>query len=296
MSLRKLYAVSFCLTLLGMISFFTGFLLSAVVTLSSSGLNSLGGAVAAVVSSPFVYTFNVSGLLNEASPMDSSSSPYWWVNSGGQLVLSSGYGSTMQGDIPAGDRWHDIYSKNNPGDTDNGSHPQNLFRLVTRSKWSNVEEQASFYIVRDNFSNSSNRNLSNGLLFFSRYQNGNSLYYSGLRVDGTAVIKKKYNGIYYTMAQKKIFPGTYSGTQSNVNLIPHEKWINLLSDTVTNSDGSVTVTLFMRLPGEASWTKLIQATDKKQFGGTPPIIESGYAGIRTDFMDVKFQNFRLKTL
>src|SRR6185369_4786389 len=99
----------------------------------------------ATVLSPFVYSFNVSGALQEAGSIDQSTSPYWWVNSGGTLLMQSGVGETMQGDDPATDKWHQLYAKSNPVDTDTGAHPQNLFRLVTRSMWENVQEQAQFF-------------------------------------------------------------------------------------------------------------------------------------------------------
>jgi hypothetical protein len=250
----------------------------------------------APVSSTFVYSFNAPGVLQESGSMDTTSSPYFWLSSGGELATGNYVGETMQGDDTVGDYWQTLYEKNNPLDTDNGIHPQNLFRLVTRSFWSDFSEQAGFYIVKDNFSASPNRNASNGLFFMSRYQDQYTLYYAGVRVDGTAVIKKKYHGTYYTMAHAHIFPGTYSGWQDAVNLLPHGEWIQLKNTAVTNADGSVTLTLFMMLPGSTSWGKLLSAADTGQYAGTPAILGPGYAGIRTDFMDVEFNNFRLASI
>lgn len=247
--------------------------------------------------SPYVYSFNVDGILNEAGAIEMSTSPYWWVNSGGELLITDGIGATMQGEAPEDNPWRMRYAKNNPVDTDEGLHPQNIFRLVTRSMWNDASEQARFYIVRDNFSSSPNRNESNGLLLFSRYElGGQTLYYAGIRVDGTAVIKKKYHGIYYTMEQKQIFPGTYRAPQSEKNLIPHQEWIALRADTITAEDGTVRISLSMQREDEADWATLLTAQDKGQYGDTPPITGSAYMGIRTDFMDVKFQSFKLTSL
>ncbi len=129
----------------------------------------------------------------------------------------------------------------------------------------------------------------------SRYRdNGKTLYYTGIRVDGTAVIKKKYNGTYYTMAQKKIIPGTYDRTK-NPNLLPHRTWIDLKQTTLTHPDGSVTVSLAMKQVGERSWTELLSAIDDgKRYDRTPVILGESAAGIRTDFMDVRFDNYRLE--
>lgn len=280
--------------------------LSAFVLVASLGLlaptlfKKAPNTPAIIVTSPFQYFFSTSGTLYESGSMDESTSPYWWVNSGAKLSLSEGLGQTIQGNLLQTDRWRLIYAIADPIDTDSGARPQNIFRLVTRSTWNNVRLEASYYITADNFSSSQNRNASNGLLLMSRYtMDGDTLYYAGIRVDGTAVIKKKINGIYYTMAQEPVFPGTYSisgSTGTSKNLLPHKTWIRLRSDTVTNPDGSVTVKLSMQNPDGTGWQKLLTATDTGQYGNTAPIIGARYSGIRTDFMDVKFENFLAQTL
>ncbi len=250
-----------------------------------------------IVPSPFLYQFNSTGTLYEAGSAYESTSPYWYLNSGGKLILTGTVGETIQGDLPLGDKWRTIYAAANPVDTDLGLHPQNLFRLVTKASWENTTAQAQFFIKKDELSASPNRNESNGLLLFSRYgDEGQTLYYSGVRVDGTAVIKKKYKGTYYTMAQKAIFPGTYSH-DTNPNLIPHNEWISLKTTTKTNADNSVTITLSMLRQGQTTWTQLLTTTDTgKNFGSTPAITGLFLAGIRTDFMDVQFENFRIDSL
>lgn len=250
--------------------------------------------LAAVVASPYVYSFNSAGAVNETASMNESTSPYWWVNSGGRLLMDGSIGTTMRGDAPLLDRWRLTYSLSNPIDTDQGRHPQNLFRLVTRSEWKNVRVSAAFKILKDNWSASPNRNASNGLLFMLRYQEGDTLYYAGLRVDGMAIIKKKYRGVYYTVAQKQEFAGTYA-QGGKINVLPHDSWIGLRGETVNNADGSVTVRLYRQL-GDGSWKKLLEAKDSGQFAGTAPITESGYLGIRTDFMDVALDSFRAENL
>lgn len=211
--------------------------------------------------------------------------------------MNGGTGATIQGALSLTDPWRLLYSAANSLDTDNGLHPQNLFRLVTKSKWGNVSEEASFYIVRDHLSTSPNRNASNGLLFMSRYADaGQTLYYAGIRVDGTAVIKKKYKGTYYTMVQKAVFGGAYALPKDDKNLLPHSEWLALKSETVTTSSGGVNVILYMKRANESVWTKLVEANDSGQYGSTPPITAAGYGGIRTDFMDIKFENFKLQTI
>jgi len=249
-------------------------------------------AIAALsFSAPWNYSYTIDGTLKETGSMSETSSPYWWLNSGGYMTLKNGRGMTAQGTVPTTNVWRQAYNASNSLDTDGGTHPQNLFRLVSRSQWNNVALESQYKIIRDNFSSSPNRNASNGLLLMSRYRDdGQTLYYAGIRVDGTAVIKKKNKGTYTTLAQKKIFSGTYVDGGS-VNLIPHSTWLTLRFETQTTSDGSVTVRLLMKKAGETSFIKLVETKDSSS-----PIIGSGYTGIRTDFMDVEFDNFKAQAI
>lgn len=246
-------------------------------------------STAAVVSSPFRYTFNFDGILQEAESQQESSSPYWWLNSGARLIISNGTGKTIQNELSPNDKWRLIYLSSNPIDTDNGYHPQNLFRLITRSKWQNSQEIAYFRIIRDQLSSSPNRDAYNGLLLMSRYQDGNNLYYSGIRVDGNAIIKKKINGVYYTLASKKTFSGTYNKLL-NPNLLPKNTWIGLKIQ-INNTNGKVYIKLYMDKNRTGNWTLIAEAIDDGKYGS--PLLNEGYAGIRTDFMDVEFDDFRM---
>ncbi|MDO8572392.1 MAG: hypothetical protein Q7S11_01320 [bacterium] len=251
-------------------------------------------SVAAIVNSPFYYTFKVDGVLDEAGKMDDSSSPYWWLNSGGQFYLKDGIGKTVQRELAKFNKWRLTYAASNPIDTDNGYHPQNIFRLVTRSKWRNFSQEASFQNVKLNMSTSTNRNASNGILLVNRYQDGNNLYYTGIRVDGAAVIKKKIKGVYYTMAYKPFYKAdTLYNRDTNPNLIPTLKWIGLKSEVKTNSDNTVSIKLFIDKDKTGNWVLVAEAKDDgKNYGGVP-ILNEGYAGIRTDFMDVLFDDYRI---
>lgn len=239
------------------------------------------------VSGNLHYQFSVDGNLSETGSMHESSSPYWWLNSGGYMTLHGNRGMTAQGTVPTVNEWRKIYASANSLDTDNGTHPQNLFRLVSRTTWNDVRLEGRYKINRDNFSSSPNRNASNGLLLMSRYRDsGQTLYYAGVRVDGNAVIKKKLNGAYTTLAQKQIYSGSYVDG-GKVNLIPHDAWVGLKSETVTNADGSVTIRLYVKNPSASTYTKVLEVKDSSS-----PIKEAGYMGIRTDFMDVEFDDFK----
>jgi hypothetical protein len=249
----------------------------------------------AQVGSPFLYTFKTNGILEEAGAMEESSSPYFWLNSGGRLIIEGGTGKTVQEALPSLQRWRVAYALANPVDTDQGFHPQNLFRLITRSQWKDAREEFVFSIVRDQLSESPNRNASNGVLLMMRYVDSDNLYYAGLRVDGAAVIKKKYKGTYYTLATAPRF-GTNYDRVSRPNLLPKNRWMGLRAEVRTLSDGSVALSLYSDENLDGSWDLLLTAHDTGDKTGGEPIRTGGYAGIRTDFMDVEFDNFRLTTL
>ncbi len=154
--------------------------------------------------------------------------------------------------------------------------------------------EAYFKIDQLNLSDSPNRNQTNGLFLFNRYQTGDSLYYTGLRVDGAAVIKKKIFGTYYTMAVKKVFTnGTYD-RDKNQNLLPLHEWIGVRSEVSTQADKSVLIKIFTDVGRTGNWQLAAEAIDDGQKYGGAPILAPGYAGIRTDFMDVKFDDYSIK--
>jgi len=246
-------------------------------------------------SNVFLDTFNSDGTLYESANSAMSTSPYWWLDSGAKLILSGGVAHTVEGSLSQTDPWFINYSKNNPQDTDGGYHPQNIFRLVTKGSWTNYIEEAYFKIDALNLSASPNRNESNGLLLFNRYENGDNLYYAGIRVDGAAVIKKKINGTYYQMAYQKIFSGAYDPVKSP-NLLPINIWIGIRTVVTNNASGGAVVKLYTDIGKTGKWMLVLQATDSGTVLGGSPFIGAGRGGIRTDFMDVEFDNFKVTSL
>ncbi len=247
------------------------------------------------VTSTFTYNFSGTTVLQEAGSMQESTSPYWWLNSGGQFMLTNGVGTTVEGALPTDNKWRILYSRSNPMDTDNGFHPQNIFRFVTKASWQNLQQEAFFRIDADEMSSSTNRNESNGLLLFNRYQDGANLYYTGIRVDGTAVIKKKTGGVYYTMDYEPVITdkGVYD-RMKNPNLLPEHTWIGLRSVVKTLPDNTVQIQLYANFDG--MWKLVAQAVDDGHTYGGPVITTPGHGGIRTDFMDVSFKNYSISEM
>ncbi len=268
---------------------FYRFALALLVTLATTGAINTEAA-------EYLYNFNTDGNLQEASSLLTSSSKYWWVNSGGYMKIENGKGSTIKDSLKSIDPWRVVYSLSNPKDTDSGYHPQNIFRLISEKKWLNARHEVYFVARKDNLSTSSNRNQSNGLLLFNRYKDSDNLYYTGVRVDGSAIIKKKKNGIYYTLAEiQGIYPGNYD-KNSSPNLIPKNKWVGLRSETMNIAGGAVEIRLYVDKEWKGEWELVAKTIDDgKKYGGSA-FTSEGYTGIRTDFMDVEFENFRSKDI
>jgi|GEM_PF-573294 len=224
--------------------------------------------------------------LQETGSMSASSNPYWWVSSGAYYYIQHGIGRTIMGNLKSDVSWRATYAKSNPVDTDNGYRPQNIFRLVTKSQWNNFTQEAQVKMTYYDADQSPNRNASNGILFFNRYKDQNNVYYTGIRVDGSSIIKKKIGGVYTTLDQENgIFPGSYSAS-SKPNLIPLNQWMGLRSVVSDNTDGSVSIKVYLDQQNTGTWKLIASAIDKSN-----AIKGAGYAGIRTDFADVRWQNY-----
>ncbi len=240
----------------------------------------------------FSDSFDDQFVLEESGNMNSSDNKNWWVNSGAFLFVNKGSGKTIFGELEQKTEWQKKYKDYNADETDDGYHPQNIFRLITKSRWRNLTQECYYKIDRYILSDAKERGVSNGLLLFNRYQDGNNLYYAGVRVDGLAIIKKKTKGEYFTMAEKKIYDGQYD-QDHNPNLIPTRVWIGVKSEVMDNPDGTVTIRLSIDKDRSGNWELALTAEDDgKSFGGSI-IKDEGYAGIRTDFMDVEFDDYTI---
>lgn len=244
--------------------------------------------------SSFYENFDTEFTITEEGRLNYSKNQGWWLNSGAYVYSSQGEGQTISGELPTIDPWRFAYYVSNPLDTDNGYHPQNIFRLVEKNIWKNYKQEVNFKIIKNNLSNSPNRNASNGLLLFNRYQDQNNLYYTGIRVDGYAVIKKKINGRYYTMAYNSIFKNEKEyNRDSNPNLLPLDSWIGVKSEVITKNDNTVNIKVYVDRDKTGNWILVAEANDNgKEYGGDA-IIHGGLAGIRTDFMDVIFDDYKI---
>jgi hypothetical protein len=250
----------------------------------------------AVNGAKFLSGWQFNGALEETNTAAASANPYWWLSSGGRFSVQNGLGYTLQGDLPPSDRWYQRYGSANSLDTDKGAHPQNIFRLVTRQTWLNYDQQVYFKINKNNLSASPNRNASNGLFFFNRYQDENNLYYLGWRVDGYAVIKKKINGVYYTLAAQRIFDGADYNRDTNPNLLPIDAWLGLKAEVVNQPNQSVSLKLFIDKNHTNHWQLAVQAIDTGRGISGAVFSQAGHTGLRADFMDITFDGYQISSL
>jgi len=235
--------------------------------------------------------FSQDGILSETGSMSESESTWWWVNSGAYFVVEGGIGRTIRGGLSEGDVWRKKYNDAKPKTTQDGFHPQNIFRLITKQKWQNMSEEVYFKITGMHKAPVEERGESNGVLLFGHYIDQDDLYYAGLRVDGQAVIKKKIKGKYETLAIEQIYEGEYD-REHNENLLPRDKWIGLRM-TVQDYDGDVIIALFIDKNKTGKWEQVLTTVDA---GNNQALIRKGHAGIRTDFMDVEFENYIIKEI
>ncbi|MDP3963129.1 MAG: hypothetical protein Q8Q39_01395 [bacterium] len=261
-----------------------------VLPLISAGIKTTFASTLA--SAPaFTYPFTSNGILRETSAKNDSTSPYWWLQSGGLLTISGGAGNTIQGDLSAADPLRIAYAKKTPGLSDNGFHPQNLFKLLTKSAWENGSQQITATISGQNLYAADNVHPWNALSLISRYRDSTTFYLASLRMDGTAVIKKKTANQYYTLASSKVLAGTYDSI-ANPSLLPEDKPIVLRSDTETAADGSVTIRFYVDIGKTGSWKLAAEAHDTGSAGGSP-ITGAGLNGIFGDFMDIRMDDYAI---
>jgi hypothetical protein len=244
----------------------------------------------------FCDDFERAYVLEEASQMGITSSEKWWLNSGARMTIQDGIARTVQGELPYSSEWRKKYALHNPDETDDGRHPQNIFRLVTLNKWQDFQQQAYFRVNKDNLSASEHRKASNGLLLFNRYLDSDNLYYAGIRVDGAAVIKKKLDGEYHTLALKPLFTQSNYDRKNNASLLPKKAWVGLRTEIRNQPNGTVNIKLFVDLHGNGRWCLALDADDSGNRFGREPILSKGHAGIRTDFMDVEFDDYQIEEL
>ncbi len=241
----------------------------------------------------FYDSFEKDDILGGAGSIFESENKYWWLNSGGYLFFQDGVAKTIFGELEENDEWRLKYQKYNPVSTDNGYRPQNIFRLITKSKWKNFEQEIFFKIKKYNLSNSKHRNQSNGVLLFNRYIDGDNLYYVGLRVDGKVVVKKKKNGKYFLLGIKKVLDGKYDKNK-NPNLIKNDSWIGLKSRVFNINNDKVKIEVYLNFNGQ--WKKEMTVIDDGFRYGGDIFNEAGHAGIRSDFMDIEFDNYKIKEI
>ncbi|HEX7586322.1 MAG TPA: hypothetical protein VF390_01670, partial [Patescibacteria group bacterium] len=92
------------------------------------------------------------------------------------------------------------------------------------------------------------------------------------------------------------FSGSVYDKDKEPNLIPTNIWIGIKSEAENTDDGSVSLKLYVDREQTGNWQLVLEKKDAGNKYGKTPFFEQGYAGIRTDFMDVKFKNYSIYKL
>lgn len=244
----------------------------------------------------FLESFDKNQKIIESGSIEESSNAIWALSSGAYMSIANGTGNTNIGKLADSDPWKIIYARDNPIDTDNGLHPQNIFRLELRKLSLNYSQEAKFRILADNMSDSPNRNQTNGIHFFNRYIDANNLYYTGIRVDGYVDIKKKYHGAYYTLSHVKVFDGPSYSRDSKSSLLPKNVWFRLKTEIRNLSSNKVSIAYYIDKGNVGTWTPVVTVIDDGISFGGAALVSAGLTGIRTDFMDVSFDDYIVQSI
>ena len=102
-------------------------------------------------------------------------------------------------------------------------------------------------------------------------------------------------GTYYTLSTDPVYVGSYDRI-GNPNLIPEDRWIGLRSIVQNRSDGSVDIRVYVDKEDNGSWELVSSVTDDGRTYGGNALTQQGHAGIRTDFMDVQFDDYKAVSL
>lgn len=278
---------------------FALFIIFAIVFLFDSQIKAIIASLRfsqfATILAPTYDDDDSSLVIKETSNLSDSEDRDYWLNSGALFYIRKNNAHTILGDLPEYSPWRLFYERSNPLDTDDGYHPQNIFRLVTKKVSLDSSQSFAVLIVNDNLNQSPNRNESNGILLMGRYIDSDNLYYAGIRVDGTAVIKKKKDGVYYTLAQTFVFEGDPYHKDINPSLLPKNQWIGLKANIEKINSQAVSIDFYIDKKYDGNWTKVLSVIDSAQTGGGP-IVSSGHSGIRSDFMDIEIKDYVVNSL
>ncbi|MCA9308573.1 hypothetical protein KC980_03600 [candidate division WWE3 bacterium] len=237
--------------------------------------------------SVFIVTIVVITQQNQTLIEDKPNLNYRWnIVSGGILNIKKSVLSTNIGELNTQNPVYKLYQNKAPIDSDNGKHPQNLFKITTKRSYINSTQKITYKIKKLNLSDSPNRNNTNGIFLLSKYKNEQTYYKAGLRVDGNFIISRTLNGETQILAAKTYFLGDYDRTQTPYLINTSEEDL-LKFETIETKDG-VMLKLYYRDTPKRDWFTMLEVFDPTDMA----IVSKGKNGIQTDFMDVEFTNYK----
>lgn len=243
----------------------------------------LVSAAAALVGPTFTYHFTSQAVVNETATMATSSSPYFWVASGGQFIITNVANIPNPDLLSAG-----IYlgaTIQGPSAATVTAYQQNDFRLIERFMRTNIMQEVHFNLRHINMAETPSRDADKGIFVYARYYDVSNHYYAGITLDGRAVIRIVTNGVMKTLASTPLYmaDGGYD-RDTNPNVIPGKKWIGLS----THADlvgGKMHLSLDVGSIDSGRW--IWGAMFTSIVDSNPPVVLRGpcYGGIRSDYFD-----------
>jgi hypothetical protein len=99
------------------------------------------------------------------------------------------------------------------------------------------------------------------------------------------------------MSYKPVFAesGKYDH-DNNPNLLPLGTWIGLRSEAKNIDQNTVSVKLYVDIGRTGNWKLIAEAIDDGRSYGGSAHTGAAYGGIRTDFMDVEFDDYLIEAL
>lgn len=215
---------------------------------------------------------------------------------GGMIETQNGSTDVASLDVTSGD----LRATNDPSTT--GRTTDNVFRMLAeklnggaRVSWDTMSVKSTFYVEQWNTLPPGSDVEWLGLHLFARYQTEYDLYVASLRSNGDIYIKRKLCGSYVKIASHTARFES-DGTAMFPNGVPTGQWIDIEFSVAGNTavfkiNGNKQFRLSRYNVGNVDLTVPFTSTNPEN---PLQVIPGGTGGIRTDYANVRFENWSIQ--